>query len=412
MNKIVCITLAAAMAITSCKKETPAADITKTITLPANATSVVNASNRFAFNFLQATLQQDSTATNKLISPLSIYLALNMTYNGAANATKDSMASALQLSGININDVNAVCQSLINQLPQEDNKVQLSVANSIWYSQNDFKPLPSFLNILQTNYSATAQPLNFNDPSSVKTINNWVAGKTNNKIPEIIENISPGDMMYLINAVYFNGAWQYAFKPSATHNDNFYLQDGSSKSVPFMEQQLTVNMYADSTFTMIELPYGGGKSFSMYIALPNAGQETANTFASLMNANIIESDISKLYSQSIQLYMPKWEYAYSIDSMKPVLSTLGMGIAFNLGADFSAMYDASQVKPYITKAIHKTYIKVDEEGTVAAAATAIGMGFTAVAPSPVLKINHPFFYTIVEKQTGVILFAGIVNDPS
>ena len=114
----------------------------------------------------------------------------------------------------------------------------------------------------------------------------------------------------------------------------------------------------------------------------------------------------------MELDIPKWEYSYSIDDMKPELTSLGMGIAFGSNADFSAMYNLEQGSSNISKAIHKTYIKVNEEGTEAAAVTAIGMELTTVAAPPVIKIDHPFLYTIVEKQTGAILFTGIVNDPS
>ena len=232
-----------AATITSCQKESNTPDITKTIVLPANGTSVVNANNNFAFNFLHATLQQNNDNNNKLISPLSIYLALSMVYNGANNATKDSIAKTLQLSGININDLNAVCNALITQLPQEDNKVQFSIANSIWYNKNTVQPLTSFLNTQKQYYNAETNPMNFGDPSAVNTINNWAADKTNQKITHVLDATSPDDLMYLINAIYFNGAWKYAFKPSDTHSDNFYLADGSSKSVSFMKQNISSKLF-------------------------------------------------------------------------------------------------------------------------------------------------------------------------
>ncbi len=401
-----------AATITSCQKESNKPDVTKTIVLPANGASVVNANNTFGFNFLHATLQQDKDNSNKLISPLSIYLALSMVYNGADNATKDSIAKTLLLSGIDINDLNTVCNALITQLPQEDNRVQFSIANSIWYSKTLFQPLPSFLNTQQNYYDAVTQALDFNDPSSAKTINDWVAENTNNKITKILDNTSSDDLMYLINAIYFNGAWKYAFKTSDTHIDNFRLTDGSTKPVSFMKQNISANYYDDNQFTLIELPYGGGKSYSMYIALPKNEQEPVSSFTSLINENILENAITKMDTINIELDIPKWEYAYSIDDMKPELASLGMGIAFGDNADFSAMYDPTQVNPYISKAIHKTYIKVNEAGTEAAAVTAIGIEFTSVNTPPVLKVDHPFLYTIVEKQTGTVLFAGIVNDPS
>ena len=116
---------------------------------------------------------------------------------------------------------------------------------------------------------------------------------------------------------------------------------------------------------------------------------------------------------NLQVEIPKWEYSYAIDDMKPELTMLGMGISFNGMADFSKIYDPNQVQVYISKAIHKTYIKVNEEGTQAAAATAVGIGQATAAPAPpVFKADHPFFYAIVEKQTGTVLFVVIVNDPS
>jgi serine protease inhibitor len=175
----------AILLLASCKKDSIVPDVTKTIILPANGASVVNSNNIFGFNFLHAALAQDNTDKNKLISPLSIYMALSMVYNGAGSSTKDSIAKTLQFSGIDINDLNTVCNALITQLPQEDNKVQFSIANSIWYNKNSFQPLTSFLNTQQQFYNAETNALDFSDPSSVNMINNWAAEKTNNKIREI-----------------------------------------------------------------------------------------------------------------------------------------------------------------------------------------------------------------------------------
>lgn len=399
--------------LASCNKPNPSVSVqTRNITLPADGMAIINANNKFAFEFFRATLQQDAANNNKLVSPLSIYLALSMVYNGADNATKDSIAKTLQLSGIDMNNLNAVCQMLISDLPQEDSKVKLSIANSIWYRQNNYNPIPTFLNTVQDNYIATVNPLNFDDPSAVNTINNWVAQKTNNKIPDIIDAISPGDLMYIINAIYFNGSWKYAFKASDTYNDVFYLQNGSNKMIPFMKQKITTKMYSDSLFSMIELPYGGGKSFSMYILKPVNQQQPLNKFSASLSDNYLTDAISKMDSVGFELQMPKWEYSYEIKDMKPELATLGMGIAFTGNADFSKLYDPSQVRVYISKAIHKTYIKVNEEGTEAAAANVIGFTYTSLPPSvPIIKLDHPFLYAIVEKQTGAVLFLGMVNEP-
>ena len=415
MKKILSLNLLLSLiilAVSSCRKSDPVLpDHTNTIVLPADGTSVIDANNRFAFDFFRATLVSDPENKNKLISPLSIYLALSMVYNGADNATKDSIARTLQISGLDINSLNSVCKTLISQLPKEDNKVQLDIANSIWYRQNSYQPFPAFLDILQTSYEASAQGLNFDDPSSVNTINKWVSQKTNNKIPTIIENISSDDLMYLINAIYFKGSWQHAFKTSDTRNDAFYLQDGRTKSVPFMKQKIRTTMFSNNAFTMIELPYGGGKSFSMYVLKPTNSQQSLNEFSSCINEDVLTDAINKMDSTSIELEIPKWEYSYTIADMRRELSMLGMGISFGEGADFSKMYNPTQVNVLISKAIHKTYIKVNEEGTEAAAVTAFGAGTTSVSMPPIIRLDHPFLYAIIENQTGAVIFLGTIVEP-
>jgi len=382
---------------------------TNIIILPPNGTTVIHASNQFAFDFFRATLQNDEVANNKLISPLSIYLALSMVYNGADNATKDSIEIALRLQGIDMKSVNDLCNTLITSLPYEDNKVQLSIANSIWYRQNSYQPFPAFLNSVHDNYKASVTPLNFDDPNAVTTINNWVSEQTNQKIPSVLQSIAPGDLMFLINAVYFNGSWKYAFKSSNTSNDAFYLADGTTKSVPFMKQKITTQFFADNSFKMIELPYGGGNSFSMYILQPVNQERSLESFALSLNENMLKNAINNMDSINIDVQIPKWEYAYEIQNMKPELSKLGMGIAFSDLADFSKIYAPAKVN--ISKAIHKAYIKVNEEGTEAAAVTVIGMQTTSFPSIPTFKSDHPFLYTIIEKQTGAVLFLGTVNDP-
>jgi len=404
--------IAAACFFLSCKKSgvNPPGDVTNTITLPANGTSAVAASNSFAFKFFQSALQNDAGGNNKLISPLSIYLALSMVYNGADNATKDSMATALQLAGFNINDLNQTCKALIDQLPGEDNKVTLSIANSIWYAKGNIQPLSSFLTVNSNYFNAGFQPLDFTNPSSVNTINNWASANTQGKIPTILTAIDPSDVMYLLNAIYFKGAWQYSFKPSDTYNDAFHLPDGSIVNVPFMKQVLTLNTFHGSQFDMAELPYGGGNSFSMFVISPNDKTIPFNQFAANLDATVIKSAVAGMSKvPGVTLLLPKWEYSYPIDDMRPELAALGMGIAFSNGADFSKMYNTGVE---IDKAIHKTYIKVDEVGTEAAAVTVIGITPTDVGPFNYFRLDHPFIYVIAEKQTGAILFTGILNDPS
>lgn len=390
----------------SCKKNLQQPDILHDIVLPANASGIVRSNTDFAFDFLHKTLQNDTGSTNKMISPLSIYLALSMLYNGADNATRDSIQYALRLNGTSMEDLNYTCKALQQQMTWADNEVTLSIANSIWYDRS-LQPLQSFLNVNDNFYNAEVQPLDFKDPNSVNTINNWASKQTNGKIKQIIDKLD-GVAMYLIDAVYFKGSWKFAFDKSKTANASFTTGNGNITSSPFMALHDSLHYLGNDSLQMVQLPYGGG-NFNMYVLLPG-NNIPIKQFASLLNRSSFSNWQSRLSNTTIQLYMPKFQYSYSILDMKPELSAMGMGIAFSeTKADLTKIYPLGA---YVSQAIHKTYINVDETGTEAAAVTAIGIAVISALPPIVMRIDHPFIYVIQEKTSGVILFIGMVNDPA
>jgi serine protease inhibitor len=392
--------------ISCAKPNEPGPDIVKNIDLPQNGLAVAAAGNQFAFDFLHNALQDDPAQTNKLISPLSIYLALSMAYNGANNATRDSMKQALKLDNISIDDLNKTCKALIEQIPGADNKINISIANSIWYNQLK-QPLQQFLNTTHDYYHATVSPLNFAANDAVNTINKWVADNTHQKITSILDKIDGNALMFLINAIYFKGNWQYLFDKKATRDLPFYLASNTTVSTPFMKLDgKGLNYFADNTMQVVQLPYGGG-NFSMYVLLPVKGVSITQ-FASGIDAAFFQSLPSLLYKSDLNLFLPKFKYSYSIKDMKPALGKLGMNIAFTDQADFSKMYN---VGAQITEAIHKTFIEIDETGTEAAAATSIGVGLTSAGPMS-MYVDHPFMYIIAEKTSNTVLFTGIVNNPA
>lgn len=391
----------------SCKKSLQQPDVLKDIVLPANAPDIVSRNSDFAFDFLHVTLQNDATDSNKMISPLSIYLALSMLYNGADHATRDSIQYALRLNGTSIEDLNSTCKAIMDQLPLADNKVNLSIANSIWYDQR-LQPLQSFLNVNQNFYNAQLQGLNFTDPNSVNTINNWVSDQTHEKIKKIIDHLSSDDKMCLINAVYFKGSWKFAFDKSGTANAAFTTNEGNIVSSPFMSLHGALTYWGNDSLQMVQLPYGGG-NFNMYIMKPG-NKLSVGQLATALNQSSFTRWQGHLDTMNIQLYMPKFQYSYSIDNMAPELAAMGMGITFSNAADLSKIYS---IPTFVSAAIHKTYINVDETGTEAAAVTAIVVTTTGANPGPfVLRLDHPFLYVIQEKTSGVILFIGMVNDPT
>lgn len=399
-----------ALTFASCHKAVQGPGVDTPLDLPAGSSAVTDAANQFAINVFQQTLHTEPAEANLLISPLSIYLALDMTYNGAAGATADSMAATLQLSGVPLGQLNSVSHALLQQLPKEDSKVQLSIANSIWYETKFPAPAPGFRDSMTNSYEGAVQAIDFTNPASLSTINGWVSKNTAGKIPQLLKQIDPALVMLLVNAVYFNGSWLHGFPPAATQNGPFFTSTANTATVPFMNETARLRMHTDSNLTLVEMPYGTGGAYDMYLAVPSSRTQPINSFVSGLNATTLDHALNNLDSAQIDLTMPKWEYSYGIDNMQPELTALGMGIAFSNKANFSAMYPGQQTN--ISQVTHKTYISVSENGTTAAAVTSVGIAATDAPAILAVKLDHPFVYLIREKTTGLILFIGVVNDPS
>lgn len=405
---VLTLTLFSVALLAGCGKEQAPPDTTTPIELPQDGQSVITAQNTFALKFFKALLEEDQTDANKLISPLSIHMDFSMVYNGAAGNTLDEMKQALQLENVSQPLLNAVNSTLISGLPLADSRVQVAVANSIWYRNQGPQPLTGFIQTVSDSYKAQITAADFSNPQTVNSINAWVTEKTHGKINKIIEQIDASDIMYLINAVYFKGQWRQKFDTKDTRDREFHVSETQSVQAPFMTQTATFRYLSNSSMQCIELPYGQG-SFSMYVLLPQTNL-SAGSLATSLNGDLVKSLLAPMDSAKVTLFMPKWEYSYDINDLKPEMSSLGMSEAFTTRADFSKMYPPA-AGAYISKALHKTYIAVDEQGTEAAAVTSIGMGTTSVPSNPVMDINRPFLYLITENQTGSILFLGMVANP-
>lgn len=390
------------------KDQAPPATITPVI-LPQGGQSVITAQNTFALAFFKALLGQDQSASNKLISPLSIHMDFSMVYNGAAGNTLDEMRRALQLGDIPMALLNEVNNTLITGLPLADSRVAMDIANSIWYRDEGPQPLSGFIQTVSESYQAKITGADFTSPQTGNAINTWVAERTRGKINKIIEQVDPADIMYLINAVYFKGQWRQKFESKETQSRAFYTAAEGSVQTPFMKQTGKFRYLENQSMQCVELPYGSG-SFSMYILLPASARTPAELLTGF-DGDILANDLSSMDSAEVALFMPKWEYSYNLEHLKTEMSSLGMPDAFTQGADFTNMYPA-EAGAYISKAIHKTYVAVDEQGTEAVAVTSTGMGTTSVPTVREMDINRPFIYLIAENQTGSILFLGMVNNPA
>lgn len=346
---------------------------------------------------------------NLFISPLSASYALAMTLNGANGNTYDAIQNTLCLQGLSNNEINQSYKSLMELLASYDSKIVFKIANSIWYRNTmDFEE--QFLNTNKNYFSAQVTPLDFEDPLAASIINRWVDENTNGKIKEIVDSPISGDaVMFLINAIYFKGTWKFQFDSAYTKDDTFYSEDGSIKTCRMMNQKVTIPYYSNDLFRAVDLPYGDG-NFRMTIILPKSGKSTNDVINELTSDNW-QNWLNCFSEKEVGLLMPKFTLEYNL-KMNEVLVQLGMSIAFSGAADFSTMYKPGGL--FISEVKHKTFVKVDEEGTEAAAVTSVQVekSLENIGNQEILmKINHPFIFAIREKNTDAVLFIGKIIVP-
>jgi serpin B len=368
------------------------------------------ASSRFSFK-LYDQLLKSRASDNTFVSPASVMLALAMTYNGANGTTREAMARTLELEGMSLEEVNRAFADLKSALAPDDPKIQLKIANSLWV-RNGFVLDPAFIARNKQHYSAEIASLDFANPAAAKTINSWVSKSTEGKIEKIVDQISDGAVLFLINAIYFKGQWQFEFKKESTKPDVFKLEGGKQTEVPMMSQSRSFFYFKGKDFQSVVLPYGAGR-VSMYVFLPDEGK----------GLDQFEKDLTpenwELWMRSYQLNpgdltMPRFKVEWE-SGLNDALKALGTSEAFDSSrADFSQM---AKVKPgnlFISEVKQKSWCEVNEEGTVAAAVTSVGMLTTSVQQPRekfVMKVDRPFFFVIRDNLTGVVLFMGSVRNP-
>lgn len=370
---------------------------------------VVTANTQFGFNLFND-IQKIEQDKNIFISPFSISVALAMTLNGASGETEQAMADTLELQGLDSESINIGYAALRHALQTSDPKVILAIANSLWARQD----VPFKQDFLQRNtqfFGAEVTTLNFTDPNTLTTINQWVNTNTNGKIEKILDEINPDAVLFLINAIYFKGTWQTEFDPSHTRDGTFHLGTGDEKQVPMMTRTGDYRSYEnpEEKFQAISLPYGDGR-MSMDIFLPYR-ESDLNTFLDNLNSENWENWISQFHKREVFLSIPKFKLEYEKTLNNP-LQSLGMGIAFAPGsADFSRMADLAVLgrNLYIGEVLHKAVVEVNEEGTEAAAVTSVGIRTTSLPPQFIA--DRPFFFAIRDNETKTVLFMGTVVDP-
>jgi len=372
---------------------------------------LAKSNNDFAFEMFSNL--QDNVNDNIFFSPYCISEALVMSYAGAKGITKSQMATALHF----IDDeqqLHTTFNALDLHLNYNEGNYTLSVANSLW-PQKDYTFLEIYLDTIKQNYGAGMRLLDYKNDTenSRQIINSWVEEKTHNRIKNLIPKgvLSPLTRLTLVNAIYFKGQWVEDFSKYATKNETFTLEDGSTIQTPLMSQTNNFLYKESDIFQSIALPYQGDRT-SMVIILPKVGYFNDV----LQNINNSYSEIlDTMAHKEVSLKMPKFEFTTGLYSLKEPFEKLGMVDAFNDNyADFSGMTGKRDL--FIGAILHKAFIKVDENGSEAAAATAVVMGVTSVGPIETLPpvemfINRPFIFFIKDDMSGQILFMGLIKEP-
>ncbi len=387
---------------------------------------VVDANNQFAFE-LYSELNKVEKG-NMFYSPYSISSALAMTYEGAKTQTADEMKSVFHFPVSNILRPNFA--SIYNNLNKGDKDYELKTGNALWV-QKDYLFLENYLSTVENYYGGKAANLDFvkETEKSRQTINSFIEKQTNNKIEDLIPQgaLNEFTRLVLTNAIYFKGTWEWEFDKSDTNEQDFKITPDNIVKTDMMymnPDKASFNYAKLEKLQVLELPYKG-EDLSMLILLPKQGEdydfETGEVITSDYTLENIEGDLTaeKLEEYKSQMrttdldaiYLPKFEFDAKY-FMRDVLSNLGMSTAFSTNADFSGMTGKRDL--FISSVIHQAYVKVDEKGTEAAAATAVTMSATSAGPmnSIIFRADHPFIFIIQEKQTGNILFLGKVINPS
>jgi len=367
--------------------------------------NLVSANTGFGFKIFKELILEDSNQ-NVFISPLSILLALAMTYNGAVGDTNLAMAEALRFKGFDLEELNSGFHDLMISIRNADNDIDIAIANSIWYRLG-FKVKEDFIERNKKYFSSEVNEIDFAAPEAVDTINGWIEEETRGKIDKMLSEIPADAVMYLINAIYFKGNWTYPFDENLTSDDDFYLLDGSTKKVPMMTQEENFPYYRGDNFSGVRIPYGQEK-MAMYIILPDEGTGVDSVIESL-DAEKWNEIKDSFYGSQVSLTMPKYKMEYGIKLLNDALAELGMGIAFGPGADFSG------ISPdiFISKVLHKAVIEVNEKGSEAAAATVVEMMESAMPVEEIIEfvVDRPFFFVIADDRSGSIIFMGKVVEP-
>ena len=381
---------------------------------PGELSALTEGNGEFALRFYRRlAVDSDSVGANLFVSPYSVSLAFAMTYAGARGDTAEEMQNALgfTLEPDRIHEsFNALAGELESRgasIEKPEERFRFNVVNETW-GQKGFSFEERYLDTLAMHYGAGMNLLDFPaDPDRARqTINDWVAGQTEDRIKDLMPegSVDEATRLVLTNAIYFKASWHMAFSEARTGDRPFSLPDGSKAMVETMTNRWNYPVGGGSGVVAVELPYKG-EELGMLILMPT--KDSFETFEAELDSAEIDTIARSLKPTDVDLSLPKFQFAKDV-RLNQIMMDLGMRKAFERGqADFSGI--SKQADMFIQAAVHKSFISIDESGTEAAAATGISIGIVS-APPP-LRIDRPFLFLIRDRATGTILFMGRVLDP-
>jgi serpin B len=373
--------------------------------------AVVDGNTKFALDLYSRLKDEDG---NLFFSPYSISVALAMTYAGARENTAQQMSETLRFS-LDPQRLHPAFEKLEARLEalQEEGNVQLEIANSLW-PHKIYPILEEYINLVKKYYGVQITPLDYaaDTEAARRIINEWVEEKTKDKIRDMI---APGVLnaltrLVLVNAIYFKGNWADQFEEDLTKDAPFHLLSGESTEVPMMKQQETFGYAEHEDLQILQMPYAGDE-VSMLVLLPKKEDGLAD-LQSVLDEESLEEWIRSIRKTEVLVFLPKFKVTSQF-RLDEALASMGMPDAFDpKKADLSGI-DGEPHRLYIGAVIHKAFVDVNEEGTEAAASTAVGFTLASVPePVPTFRADHPFIFVIRDNNTGSILFMGRIVDPA
>ncbi|AZQ62246.1 serpin family protein [Flammeovirga pectinis] len=364
--------------------------------------------NDFSFSLLNS-LSEIENNGNIFISPISIYTSLSMVTNGASYDTKTELINYLGFENDELVLLNSYNLNLNKEL--KSSKVTSS-SNSLWYPKS-LSVKTMFKKTLEGSYAARIKGVDFSKSEKVKnSINNWVASETNDKITDIISDVSKDDRMILVNTLYFNGIWEHQFDVKSTKEGSFFKEDGSEVETAFIsENNQHYRSVANGDVYAIDIPYKGN-DFTMTLIMPNDKAVKLNDFVKTLSSDKLLEIERQMEMKGVYLLFPKLKVDYEIDVIESI-ENQGLKSPFNYTAQFENLFKQYDEDLHISKIAHKTFLDVNEIGTEAAAATAISISRSSFNPEKKeFYFDRPFVLLIRSTESSNIIFMGMIKEPN